>query len=214
MLAVGCLTQKDNSDTPHGPLGSRLASASGGEILLTNARLLTMGSDGVIENAATGNDLGDVDNVFVRLNADRDFSAAVSGNLLLEYYTSSANFGLLPFDPDDRGAALDDATVMQNPPPAPCDVDVDTFRMAARVEWELGNGLLLTSLTSYLDSDLVVQPVDGDNTEEIDPTIPRAAIIDGSLDGYRGAGVISQSPGDGNIITNVLGVSVTTVVAP
>ena len=120
--------------------------------------------DGTLENTTTGNDLNNIDNLFVRLNADKDFGDRVTATLLLEHYQSDAEYGITPFDPADRQAALEAATVTQNPPPNPGNVDVSTLRAGVRVEWEINDSLTLTSLTSYLDSDLVALPVDGDNT--------------------------------------------------
>ncbi len=120
--------------------------------------------DGVLINTTTGSDLNNVDSLFIRVNADKDFSDTVRAGLLLENYQSDARYGIMPFNPGDRQAALRNTTVTQNPPPPPGNVNVDTLRAGVRFEWDLSDSLTLTSLTSYLDSDLVALPVDGDNT--------------------------------------------------
>lgn len=119
--------------------------------------------DGTADNTM-GQDLNEEDSVFVRLNWDADWSDTVRTALLVDYYGSDGTYGVIPFDPANRDAALDNSTVTQTDPPSPGNVDGSTLRTGFRVEVDLNDSLTLTSLTSLVSADLEAIPFDADNT--------------------------------------------------
>jgi len=119
--------------------------------------------DGTVDNTL-GQELNKEDSIFARLNWDADWSDIVSTALLVDYYQSDATYGLVEFDPANRDAAIDNATVTQGEPPAPGNVDSDTLRAGFRVEVGLSDSLTLTSLTSLVSAELEAIPFDADST--------------------------------------------------
>ena len=119
--------------------------------------------DGSLENTA-GQELNKEDSIFARLSWDADWSDIVSTALLVDYYTSEATYGLIEFDPANRDAALENATVTQGEPPS-LNVDSDNLRAGFRVEVDLSDSIMLTSLTSFVNAELVAIPFDADSTE-------------------------------------------------
>lgn len=115
--------------------------------------------DGTHVNAADGTELNNREDLLVRLGIQNDWSDRLRTQVLLQYNTSSAYYGVVPVDPDNRGNDVKIDTVEQN---SRNDQDITSFRGALRVEYDLNDALTLTSITSYFDSEAIGIPFDAD----------------------------------------------------
>lgn len=112
-------------------------------------------ADGPFENGFTGNELNGRDGYQIRASLNQEFSDRVRLNLVGEFSAEDSYYGLIAIDPADRETIPE--TVYQA---GREDVDVDTLRLAANLEYDLGDSITLTSITSYLDIDSVTTPND------------------------------------------------------
>jgi len=115
--------------------------------------------DGTHVNVTDGTELNNREDLLIRLGVQNDWSDRLRTQLLFQYNTSSAYYGVVPIDPANRGDDVKIETVEQN---TRSDQDINSFRGALRVEYDLNDFLTLTSITSYFDSEAVGIPFDAD----------------------------------------------------
>lgn len=112
-------------------------------------------ADGPYENGNTGNELNGKDGYLLRASLNQELSPNLRLNLLGEISAENSFYGVIAVDPANRDDIPD--TVFQSERE---DVDVDTLRIAANLEYDLNDDMTLTSITSYLDISSVTTPND------------------------------------------------------
>ncbi|MDH3512690.1 MAG: TonB-dependent receptor [Gammaproteobacteria bacterium] len=115
--------------------------------------------DGTHKNTTDGTELNNKEDLMVRLGIQNDWSDRFRSQVLIQYGSSGAYYGVVPIDPDDRKGGVETETVEQN---TRNDQDVSSFRGALRLEYDLSDSILLTSITSYFDSEAIGIPFDAD----------------------------------------------------
>lgn len=115
--------------------------------------------DGTHKNTTDGTELNGKEDLMVRLGVQNDWSDRFRSQLLLQFGSSGAYYGVVPVDPADRSGGVKTATVVQN---TRNDQDISSLRTALRLEYDLNDSLMLTSITSYFDSEAIGIPFDAD----------------------------------------------------
>jgi len=115
--------------------------------------------DGTHENITDGTELNNREDLMVRLGVQNDWSDRLRTQILLQYGSSDSFYGVVPVDPDNRSNDVEIDQVEQN---SRNDQDISNLRGALRLEYDLSDSLMLTSITSYFDSEAIGIPFDAD----------------------------------------------------
>lgn len=139
--------------------------------------------DGTFVNTTTGNELNNRDNFIIRGGLTLAPSEDLTVRLLAEYVKDNSRWGVASIDPADRrgSAAVKEVTQGERE-----DQDVDVFRTALHVDYDLSEALTLSWISSYLDINSVTTPGDFD-----------IAAVDG-------AGEVTFSAQPGDFLLNLL----------
>ena len=115
--------------------------------------------DGTHRNTTDGTELNGKDDLMVRVGVQNDWSDRLRSQLLVQFGSSDAYYGVVPVDPADRSGGVETDSVEQN---TRNDQDISSLRAALRLEYDLNDSLMLTSITSYFDSEAIGIPFDAD----------------------------------------------------
>lgn len=112
-------------------------------------------ADGPFENGFTGNELNGKDGYLLRASVYQELSPNLRFNILGEFSAEDSFYGVIAVDPSDRNDIPN--TVFQAERE---DVNLESIRLAADIEYDINDSLTLTSVTSYLDISSVTTPND------------------------------------------------------
>ena len=115
--------------------------------------------DGTHKNITDNTELNSKDDLMVRLGIQNDWSDRFRSQVLIQFGSSGAYYGVVPIDPADRIGGLKTESVEQN---TRNDQDVSSLRAALRLEYDVSDSLMLTSISSYFDSEAIGIPFDAD----------------------------------------------------
>lgn len=115
--------------------------------------------DGTHRNDTDGTELNDKEDLIVRLGIQTDWTDRFRSELLVQYGSSDAYYGVVPVDPEDRSGSVKIKAVEQN---TRNDQEISNLRTALRLEYDLSDSLMMTSITSYFDSEAIGIPFDAD----------------------------------------------------
>ena len=115
--------------------------------------------DGTFVNTTTGNELNNKDNFIIRGGMTLEPAHGLIVKWIGEYVKDNSRWGVAAIDGTDRRGSAGIKTVTQG---AREDQDVDVFRTALHLDYELSDSLSFTSITSYLDINSVTTPGDFD----------------------------------------------------
>lgn len=113
--------------------------------------------DGVFKNNSTGNELNNKDNLIIRASLNQDVSEVLNVKIMAEYMRDNSRWGVQFINSDDRNDIADE--VYQG---AREDQDVEAFRTALNISYDINDNLTLTSISSYTKITSVTTPGDFD----------------------------------------------------
>lgn len=112
-------------------------------------------ADGPYDNGFTGNELNGKDGYLVRASLNQELTPNLRLNLIGEVSAEDSYYGVIAVNTADRGDIPEQVFQAERE-----SVDLESFRIAADLEYDISDNLTFTSITSYLDITSVTTPND------------------------------------------------------